>query len=174
MFINLSEIFTSEGVTLEETYSLTDESVQASGQTYEAVTKEPIRITAVHAAPGKAHICGSGVIGFDFTCDRCLTQVPYKMALSFETDAYAPDAVPEDADPDEQLFMEGCRLNVKTLIDSEIMMRWPTKVLCRPDCKGICPKCGKNLNAGSCECDSFVPDPRMAAIKDIFYANKEV
>ena len=50
----------------------------------------------------------------------------------------------------------------------------PVKVLCRPDCKEICKKCGHNLNDGDCGCDTFVPDPRMAAIKDIFNANKEV
>ena len=44
----------------------------------------------------------------------------------------------------------------------------------RPDCKGLCPVCGKDLNTGACGCDTFVPDPRMAAIMDVFNANKEV
>ena len=48
------------------------------------------------------------------------------------------------------------------------------KILCKPDCKGICPTCGRDLNTGTCDCDNFVPDPRMAAIKDIFEADKEV
>ena len=60
-------------------------------------------------------------------------------------------------------------------MESEISFNMPTKILCKPDCKGICKVCGKNLNEGDCGCDQFVPDPRMAAIKDIYDAfNKEV
>ncbi len=43
----------------------------------------------------------------------------------------------------------------------------------KDDCKGICPVCGQNLNEKECGCDTFVPDPRMAVIQDIF-KNKEV
>ena len=39
--------------------------------------------------------------------------------------------------------------------------------------EGLCIKCGKNLNEGSCNCDTFVPDPRMTRILDIYNANKE-
>ena len=59
--------------------------------------------------------------------------------------------------------------------DTSLTFNMPTKILCKPDCKGICKVCGKNLNEGDCGCDQFVPDPRMAAIKDIYDAfNKEV
>ena len=65
-------------------------------------------------------------------------------------------------------------LNVDELIKNELLLNWPLKVLCREDCRGICKTCGRNLNDGGCGCDDFVPDPRMAAIKDLFNANKEV
>ena len=48
------------------------------------------------------------------------------------------------------------------------------KVLCKDNCKGICSRCGANLNKGDCGCDTWVPDPRMAAIQDIFKQFKEV
>jgi len=48
------------------------------------------------------------------------------------------------------------------------------KILCREDCKGVCPVCGQNRNERDCGCDTFVPDPRMAAINTIFHGNKEV
>ena len=70
--------------------------------------------------------------------------------------------------------MEGYQLNVDSLISNEIFTCWPLKVLCREDCKGLCRVCGKDLNEGECGCDTFVPDPRMAAIMDIFRENKEV
>ena len=70
--------------------------------------------------------------------------------------------------------MEGYHLDIDGLINNEILLNWPMKVLCNESCKGICKVCGKNLNEGDCGCDDLFPDPRMAAIKDIFNAYKEV
>jgi uncharacterized protein len=103
-----------------------------------------------------------------------LRDVDYTFDLSFEHEVVSPDytgEVDEDASPE---IMEGYHLNVDELINNEILLNWPLKILCKEDCKGICKVCGKNLNDGDCGCDDFVPDPRMAAIKDIFNANKEV
>ena len=47
------------------------------------------------------------------------------------------------------------------------------KVLCRENCKGICNRCGANLNLGSCKCDDAELDPRMSKILDIFNQFKE-
>ena len=50
----------------------------------------------------------------------------------------------------------------------ELLMNMPMKILCREDCKGICNRCGANLNEGTCHCEEEPKDPRMAAILDIF------
>ena len=39
--------------------------------------------------------------------------------------------------------------------------------LCKSDCKGLCPVCGQNLNEGTCTCNTFVPDPRLAALESL-------
>ena len=70
--------------------------------------------------------------------------------------------------------MTGSNLDVDRLIYDEILVNWPMKVLCREDCKGICRKCGTNLNYKPCSCDRTEPDPRMAAIQDVFNQFKEV
>ncbi len=105
-------------------------------------------------------------------CDRCLKEVEQKIPLSFTVEVSAPDVPLEEMD--DQIFMDGYSLDVEELVSNEIIMSLPAKVICKPDCKGICKVCGKDLNLGECGCDTFVPDPRMAAIKDIFNANKEV
>ena len=43
----------------------------------------------------------------------------------------------------------------------------PSKLLCKDSCKGLCPKCGKNLNNGSCACSKGEPDPRLAALSQL-------
>ena len=106
-------------------------------------------------------------------CDRCLKSVKVPLNVNFMQEVYAPDALPQE-EQDAQSFVEGYELDVEALVKSEILVNMPVKVLCKPDCKGICKVCGHDLNEGECGCDTFVPDPRMAAIKDIFNANKEV
>ena len=86
----------------------------------------------------------------------------------------SPEIASEDEAVDDLSFMEGYQLNVETFVYNEIIGSWPAKILCKEDCKGLCSVCGQNRNERECGCDTFVPDPRMAAIQDIFNANKEV
>ena len=75
---------------------------------------------------------------------------------------------------DESVFLHGYNLNVDELVCGEALLVWPMKVLCREDCKGLCPVCGQNLNLKTCDCDRTDLDPRMAKIRDIFKNFKEV
>ena len=68
--------------------------------------------------------------------------------------------------------MDGNELDVEALVTEELNLSWPSKLLCGEDCKGICRKCGQNLNMGSCDCDDFVPDIRFANLMDIFEGKK--
>ena len=75
---------------------------------------------------------------------------------------------------DESVCLHGYNLNVDELVCGEALLVWPMKVLCREDCKGLCPVCGQNLNLKTCDCDRTDLDPRMAKIRDIFKNFKEV
>ena len=75
---------------------------------------------------------------------------------------------------DEQDFMDGTMLDVDKLVYPEVLINLPAKILCKPDCLGLCPVCGANLNQGECGCDRSSPDPRMSVIQDIFNNRKEV
>ncbi len=174
MLINLTDILTSEGKAAEiEVESGLTEINCRSGR-YVIKEKQPLSLTMANLGKGKALIKGRMELVFAMNCDRCLKPVRQKVVLSFEREVYGPDAYPEDMEDDDQGFMEGYQLDADGLIQNECFMNLPVKVLCRPDCKGLCMRCGKDLNQGECGCDTFVPDPRMAGIKDIFEANKEV
>ena len=75
---------------------------------------------------------------------------------------------------DESSFIQNKELDTDKLLHNEILINWPMRVLCKEDCKGICSRCGANLNQGSCDCDTADLDPRMAVISDIFKNFKEV
>ena len=74
----------------------------------------------------------------------------------------------------EQFYVSGYNLDVDRLVGNELTLNLPMKVLCREDCKGICNRCGTNLNYGTCDCDTRSLDPRMSVIQDIFKQLKEV
>ena len=78
------------------------------------------------------------------------------------------------ADLNEQSYLQGYNLDVDQFVRSELLLNLPMKVLCREDCRGICNRCGANLNYETCGCDRSSPDPRMSVIQDIFKQFKEV
>lgn len=175
MLINLTDVFESEGKVTELQVDLEMTTYENQQAVYTITEKTPVSLTFTNTGKGKAHMEGSVRLIMTLFCDRCLKDVKHEFTLSFSEALASPDALNGVNVSDEAVeFMEGYHLNIEDLISNEILISWPTKVLCSENCKGICRQCGKDLNEGDCGCDTFVPDPRMAVIKDIFNANKEV
>ncbi|MCI9319498.1 MAG: DUF177 domain-containing protein [Lachnospiraceae bacterium] len=174
MLVNLSDVLTSEGKQVRESVDLEMASFDSRMGSYEIIEKSPVEFTFTNVEDGKARVEGTVKLKFKVECARCLAEVPLTMELDFDRIVTSPDVTTEEEETDDLSFMEGYQLNVETFVYNEIIGNWPAKILCKEDCKGICPKCGQNLNIKDCGCDTFVPDPRMAAIQDIFNAGKEV
>ena len=106
-------------------------------------------------------------------CDRCLKDVVCPIHI---TDEREPVTRPTEAETMEDglddAYIQGYELDVDEFIRSELFLHIPMKVLCKEDCKGLCPKCGADLNKGACGCLDGPLDPRMAAIQDIFRESK--
>lgn len=104
-------------------------------------------------------------------CARCLEEV--RMPLSAEIVA---DFVrqPDPENPDQYLY-ESSEIDVTDCAKDALVLELPLRYLCKEDCKGLCPKCGTNLNTGSCTCqkgdDDFNP---FAALRSIALNNEEV
>ena len=58
---------------------------------------------------------------------------------------------------------DGC-LDVDELLRELFEMNFPQKILCREDCRGLCPRCGADLNTAPCTCSGTTPDPRLASL----------
>ena len=162
MLINLTDVFTEEGKSVAREVPLELTGVDFQGEHFRILDKSPVKLTLSHSGAGKALVEADAEVSVAMKCDRCLKEV------------FSPEKADADEAEEQSGFMEGYQLNVDGLISNEIFTCWPLKVLCREDCKGLCRVCGKDLNEGECGCDTFVPDPRMAAIMDIFRENKEV
>ncbi len=175
MFVNLTDVFAGEGKTLTIQAQTGLRQIAAGGAAVPVKDISPVSLTFVNNGKGRALLKGGARVTLDMRCDRCLKPVDRTLDLEFDREVYAPDVLETIPDGQaDQEFVDGFQMDVDDFLHMEIVINLPMKVLCRPDCRGICRQCGRDLNTGTCDCDTFVPDPRMALIKDIFYGNKEV
>ena len=98
-------------------------------------------------------------------CARCLKEIVLPVAFDFD-ETLVLSGQETDADADSVIFFEGKEIDVGEIVINNLLLNISSKYLCRDDCKGICPKCGKNLNEGSCDCDFFEIDPRWEKLKN--------
>lgn len=173
MLVNLSEVLTSEGMQVRREIPLEMTCFENGQGSFGILEKSPVVFVFANAGKGKAKVEGSARLSFLAGCSRCLAEVPLSLELAFDRMVVSRVGGTEDEEADDLSFMDGSYLDVEAFIHNEILVNWPMKILCKDDCRGLCPVCGQNLNLGECGCDTFVPDPRMAVIQDIFNA-KEV
>lgn len=175
MLVNLTDVFTSSDSEISMDVPIEMGSFRCRCGEYPILQKTPVHYVFRHCGKNRASVSGKARVTLEMQCDRCLKRVPWEVSLDFGREVSPePEEGREISEEDDFGLMEGYSLNTEALIYNEILLNQPEKVLCRPDCRGICMKCGKDLNDGECGCDTFVPDPRMAAIQDIFNAYKEV
>lgn len=110
-------------------------------------------------------------------CDRCLEAAEFDIAS--EVDEYflfqAPaeeDLADDEDEVDYSLVGEDHTIDLAEPIMAAILMETPYVVLCREDCKGLCPTCGANLNEGDCGCaakraEEAARDNPFAALADL-------
>ena len=99
------------------------------------------------------------------TCARCGKEFDYSVVIPLS--AKITDKLANE-DEDEFILMEDFAIDIDEIVRSALILELPSRFLCDEDCKGLCPKCGKNLNEGSCSCDMNDRDPRWDVLKDYF------
>jgi len=116
------------------------------------------------------------------TCSRCLNRVERplesRFAVTFFQDA---GEEPEDEEEEVELAAEdlslipfhGEEIDLREPVQEQVIMALPIQVLCREDCKGICPQCGADLNEEECGCSPAVFNPKFAALKKIKVEKKD-
>ena len=73
----------------------------------------------------------------------------------------------EENDDGEFVVVPDETLDVDQLVTEDILLDLPSKFLCSPNCRGLCPRCGKDLNEGDCGCEREDVDPRLAVLKEL-------
>ena len=108
-------------------------------------------------------------VDYETACARCLAPLSGSFSLDLEK-TVAPRNLLADL-PEEKLedfaIIEDGFLDLDEPLYEQLEMEFPIRFLCREDCKGLCPRCGKNLNDGPCGCPEKEPDPRLEPLRKI-------
>ena len=97
-------------------------------------------------------------------CDRCAAEFPTVKTMPLS--AVIVDENDDNADDPELFFLDGNEIDLDEILSTLFILDMDTKFLCREDCKGLCVKCGKNLNLGPCGCGKEI-DPRFAVLEQL-------
>jgi uncharacterized protein len=108
-------------------------------------------------------------------CRRCLE--PFELGIEFGLEEEFHPVVPvgdapldrvPDEDNDEALLIDEHQiLDLSEVVRQALWLAEPARELCRPDCAGLCPRCGGNRNLGECECVEGPLDPRWATLQSL-------
>ncbi len=95
-------------------------------------------------------------------CDRCGTAFDSRKV----TRLHATLVDEDDGENPELFLLDGTEIDLDEILLTNFVLDMDSKCLCREDCKGLCPRCGKNLNLGPCGCGKEI-DPRFAVLEQL-------
>ena len=108
-------------------------------------------------------------VDYESYCARCLAPLSGSFTLDLEKTVAPKDILedlPEERLDDYQIIEDGFLDMDEQLLD-QLELEFPSRFLCKEDCRGLCQKCGKNLNDGKCDCPEKEIDPRLAPLAKI-------
>lgn len=162
--VDLGQLDREGSTDVEATVASDDELWQDTD--LEWVDGVKVRLRASYAGTGEVVARGKVEGTLVQQCRRCLERVDTVLEQEL-TMVFVEDA---DEDEDGGAFpfeVVGEALDLSRAVREELVLAMNPFVVCKPECRGLCPLCGKDLNAGSCDCTLDEPDPRWAALREL-------
>ena len=157
MRLNLQELLCGDGV-----IPFTCE-MDPAGLEFPSITEYLTPITAsgrVTSQAGLLTLTGETRAKLRCICDRCGRE--YDREAVFPLDSVLAAELEDEENPDVFLLQDDC-VDLDEVLATAFVLGLDSKLLCRPDCKGVCPQCGHNLNEGPCSCRPEA-DSRLAVL----------
>ena len=116
---------------------------------------------------------GSFAGTFEIPCARCVEPVGTALEGDFDL-LFRPVAADTEAPersitaPETEIgYYQKDSLSLEDVLREQVLLSLPVRTLCKPDCKGLCPRCGQNRNSQACSCDEGPSDPRWEALAEL-------
>lgn len=158
MRLDLREIVHTPGARRDFAYALDLSQVEIFG---ERPFRRPVEVSgAVRNAAGALEMTATAKTVLETRCDRCLK--PLSVPMSVPVESLLAEEL-EDEENDEIILLENGWVDLDPVFTTACILALDGKHLCKEDCKGLCPTCGKDLNEGPCQCGKEL-DPRLAVL----------
>ena len=163
MLLNLAPIIHTPGAVVPFRFSMDFSEMDFCG-IYPA--QEPVEISGqVRNEAGVLLLTATLTTTLHCVCDRCA--LPFLKAYDQPVEAILVTELANEENEDEWTFLlQGDHADLDDIMNTAFVLSQDSKMLCSPDCRGLCPTCGKNLNDGPCGCTKE-PDPRLAVLKQL-------
>ena len=163
MLLGLSKIIDCPGASVPFETSV-DLSDLRYGTSY-PVSEPVVASGVVRNTAGVLMMTGSITTCIHGICDRCASE--FDRDIDFPIDVVLVTELANEENEDEWVFpLEGDSADLDDIVRTVFVLNLESKLLCDEDCKGLCCRCGKNLNDGPCSCQKEL-DPRFAALKQL-------
>lgn len=159
MLLDLREIIEMPGKSVP--FEVTLDTERLDFESVRGYTTAPVAKGKVFNEAGVIHLEGTLETEMLCVCDRCGKE--FESVKEMELSALIVDG---ESDNPEAFTLEGDKLDLDETIETLLILDMETKFLCDPDCKGLCSKCGANLNLGPCNCGKEI-DPRLAVLEQL-------
>lgn len=161
MRLDLRDIIHIPGASRDFAYELDLSMMELFG---EKPFDRPIQVSgAVRNMAGALELKGEAQTVLDVRCDRCLKPLAEDFRVPVETLLAEELANDDDPGSDDIVLLQNGQADLDEIFTSACVLALDSKHLCREDCKGLCPTCGKDLNEGPCRCGKEL-DPRLAVL----------
>ena len=163
MLLGLSKIIDCPGASVPFSTSV-DLSDLRYGESFPVT--EPVEASGtVRNTAGVLMMTGSIHTTIHGVCDRCAAD--FERFVEFPIDVVLVTELSNEDNEDEWVFhLEADAADLEDIVRTVFVLNLDSKLLCSEDCKGLCCRCGKNLNEGPCTCQKEI-DPRFAALKQL-------
>ena len=172
MFLSIKEMELRK-IRFDETFApgeldFTEDEIRQAGPLHAQGTAELLANT-----DGEVRVRGNLDVQMEAECDRCLGRARFPLNTSFDL-FYRPmsfiareEEVGIDEGEAELGFYEGAGMELEDILHEQILLTMPMQRVCREDCQGICPACGKNRNETPCDCKPASSDSRWDALQGL-------
>lgn len=149
--IQLRELFNVEGQTVKIDDTVSADELSSLGG-YEQFASDMRLLGKIANHAGVVTLSYTVSVTLRHLCDRCSEE--FEREYSYEQTHTLVTSLEDDGGEYEEdyILCPENALDLTELALSDLRLSLPTKILCRDDCKGLCPECGKNLNEGGCDC----------------------
>ncbi len=157
MYIDVGALLSGEKNETEFGFSLPAEGFGDLGEDIEKISDADVS-GKVRSVGGCLFFNACITVKYETVCGRCLKPLSETFTAELERTVGGED--------EDSLPIQNARIEPDEALYEQLVLTFPSKHLCKEDCAGLCPECGKDLNEGKCTCKKAV-DPRMAPLLEL-------